>query len=256
MTETTPAESVIALNPPQERFAVVVGVAAIGLGLLAFVADLVEGVLGQVLVALTSSGFAWGLAAFLLGRWSVTRRRAMIGAATLLAAATVTYYLLVTLVSRRWSGGTVFDAETGMARSSDAYGLRSIAITAALWLAGSVIAGPLLAVLGQTVRSADHARAALAAGVGYGLLSGEGWYSLWRTPLWRLDFADPYTGEFAVGVAAAEVIRIALPLGVLIWLAVAHRLGRVWPTLVATMAASAAASTLIWAGIERSRSLI
>ncbi len=244
--------------PPARRdpFAVVVSAVAVGLGLLAFVADLVEGVGGQVLVALTSSGFAWGLAAFLVGRWALGRWRAVIAGVVLLVAATLIYFLLVTLVSRRWSGGSMVDPDTGMMTSADAHGLRSIAITALLWLVGSVIAGPLLAMLGQTVRSAGPAWAALAAGVGCGLLSGEGWFSLWRTPLWRLDFSDPYTGEFAVGVATAEMVRIVLPLGALIWLAVVHRLGRAWPTLVAATANSAMAGTRIWAGIEHARYLI
>lgn len=229
---------------------------AVGLGLFAFVADLVDGVGGQVLVALTSSGFAWGLAAFLVGRWAPTRRHAVLGGAALLVVATVLYYVLVTLVSRRWSGGSMVDPETGLVTSADAYGLRSIAITTVLWLVGSVVAGPLLATLGHTVRSADTARAALAAGVGAGLLSGEGWFSLWRTELWRLDFAAPYAGEFALGVAAAVIVRIVLPLAVLVWLAIAHRLGRAWPTLIASTTTSAAAGALIWVGIDHARYLI
>ncbi|MEU7867783.1 hypothetical protein [Dactylosporangium sp. NPDC049140] len=51
------------------------GAVAAGLGLLAFAADAVDGAAGQVLVALTSSGFAWGLAAFLAGRAADGRRR-------------------------------------------------------------------------------------------------------------------------------------------------------------------------------------
>lgn len=256
MAGTTAATDLKAPAGRRDRFAVVVGVVAVGLGLLAFVADLVEGIGGQVLIALTSSGFAWGLAAFLVGRSARSRRQAAIGGAALLTTATLLYYLLVLLVSRRWSGGEIVDPVTGVSTSADAYGLRSIAITTVLWLVGSVIAGPLLALTGLTVRSDSAARASFASGVACGLLSAEGWHTLWRTPLWRLDFSDPYRGEFAVGVAAAEVVRIVLPLVVLMWLAIAHRLGRAWPTLIAATVTSASVGMLVWAGIEHARYLI
>lgn len=68
----------------------VVAVAAVALGLLAFMADSVAGLAGQILIALTSSGFAWGLAAFLVGRWAATEKRAaVVGATALLVTATL-----------------------------------------------------------------------------------------------------------------------------------------------------------------------
>jgi hypothetical protein len=228
------------------RFGVGVAVAAVGLGLLAFVADLVEGIGGDVLVALTSSGFAWGLAAFLVGRAAASQRMAAMGGGALLVSATLLYYLLVVLVSRRWSGGVLDDG-----RSADLHGLRSVAIMTGVWLVGSIVAGPLLALLGHAVRTGPAARSALAAGVACGLLSGEGWYTVWRAPLWRLDYHDPYSAEFAWGLALSEVARLVLPLAVLLWLTVVHRLGQAWATLVAATITAAATSALLWYAVHR-----
>jgi hypothetical protein len=257
MTNSTSASDVTeAPVERRDRFGFVVAAVAIVLGLLAFIADLVEGIAGHVLIALTSSGFAWGLAAFLVGRAASTRRRAVIGGAGLLVVATLLYFLLVLLVSRRWSGAYVQDPATGMNTPADLYGLRSVAITTALWLGGSATAGPLLALLGQAVRSSAATHAALAAGVACGLLSGEGWYSVWSAPLWRLDLNGPYGADFARGVALSQAVRVVLPLAVLIWLAVAHGLGRAWATLVVTTVVSAAAGGLIWSGVEHARYLV
>ncbi len=240
----------------EDRFGATAGAAAVALGLLAFIADLVEGIAGQLLIALTSSGFAWGLAAFLIGRIARDHRRAAIAGATVLGTATLIYYLLVLLVSRRWSGAQMIDPATGLSVPADAYGLRSIAITAGLWLVGSAVAGPLMALLGQTVRSQATDRAALAAGVGCGLLSGEGWHSAWAIQVWQLDLNPPYGAEFARGLLASVVIRLVLPVVVLVWLATAHRLKRAWLTLLVATVLSAAASALLWAGIQHARNLL
>lgn len=119
---TCAADVAVAAPGRRDRFGFVVGAVALGIGLFAFVADLVDGVAGQVLVALTSSGFAWGLAAFLVGRASGTRRRAAIGGGVLLVVATLLYYLLVVLVSRRWSGAWLYDEATGVSTPADLHG--------------------------------------------------------------------------------------------------------------------------------------
>jgi hypothetical protein len=232
----------VAADDRRHTYAAVVATVAVGLGLLAFAADSVEGVAGQVMVALTSSGFAWGLAAFLVGRRATGVRPAAVGAAVLLALATLLYYVLVLLVSRRWSGGYLEDG-----RSADLLGLRSVAIMMAVWLIGSLVAGPPLGLLGHVVRVGGVSRAALAAGVSCGLLSGEGWHALLVAPPWRLLAAsDPYQAEFLRGVVISELIRIVLPLAVLAWLATARRLWRAWPTLLAATVTSCALGTLLW----------
>ncbi|TYB39784.1 hypothetical protein FXF50_05285 [Micromonospora sp. AP08] len=219
-----------------------VATAAVALGLLAFAADSVAGVVGQVLIALTSSGFAWGLAAFLAGRSAATGKRAVGGATALLVFATLLYYLLVLMVSRRWSGGTLEDGTP-----ADLLGLRSVAIMTALWLTGSLVAGTILGRLGHIVRVGKASTSALAAGAVCGLLSGEGWQAVMLAPPWQLlTVPDPHQAEFFRGVVIAELIKIVLPIVVLAWLATAHRLWRVWPMLLTAAISSGALSATLW----------
>jgi hypothetical protein len=130
------------------RRTVTVVVTAVVLGVLAFIADAVDGVAGQIVVAVVSSGLAWGLAALLTGRTATGRRTAVTGATVLLVSATLVYYLLILVVSRRWSGGTLQDGS-----SADRYGLRSLAVMTTAWLLVSVVAGPVLGLLGQMTRT-------------------------------------------------------------------------------------------------------
>lgn len=220
----------------------VVATAAVALGLLAFAADFVAGGVGQVLIALTSSGFGWGLAAFLAGRSAATAKRAVGGATALLVVATLLYYLLVLIVSRRWSGGSLDDGT-----SADLLGLRSVAIMTALWLAGSLVAGTILGKLGHIVRVGEAQISALAAGAVCGLLSGEGWQAVMLAPPWRLlTVPDPHQAEFFRGVVIGELIKIVLPIVVLAWLATTHRLWRMWPILLTAAISSAALSAALW----------
>ncbi|TYB39782.1 hypothetical protein FXF50_05265 [Micromonospora sp. AP08] len=61
----------VAVGGSRGTHAAVVAAAAVALGLLAFAVDSVAGVVGQVLIAVTSSGF---LAAFLAGRSAATAK--------------------------------------------------------------------------------------------------------------------------------------------------------------------------------------
>src|SRR5689334_15701387 len=81
------------------RRAVMVVVAAVTLGVLAFTADAIDGSVARLVVtALVSSGLAWGLAALLAGWAAPDHRRAATGATSLLVVATLVYYLLILLV--------------------------------------------------------------------------------------------------------------------------------------------------------------
>lgn len=102
------------------RRAVMIVLAAVVLGLLAFAADGIDGMTGRIMIAVVSSGLAWGSAALLAGLTAPDRRRAATDATVLLASATVVYYLLILVISRRWSGGVLADGS-----SADGYGLRS-----------------------------------------------------------------------------------------------------------------------------------
>jgi len=215
------------------RRAVVIVVAAVVLGLLAFAADGVDGVAGRVVTVLVSSGLAWGLAALLAGRAAGDRRGAMTGATVLLVSATLVYYLLILLVSRRWSGGSPADGSSG-----DGYGLRSLAVMTTAWLAISMIAGPSLGLLGQVTRAAPVPAAALAAGAACGLLSGQGWQEIAIAPLWRRGVIG--------GAGPAQLVEVLLPVAVLVWLAAGRRLWRAWPVLFLAMAVTATLSALCW----------
>ncbi|KXK63685.1 hypothetical protein AWW66_01605 [Micromonospora rosaria] len=220
----------------------VVATAGATLGLLAFAADFVAGAAGQVLIAVVSSGFAWGLAAVLVGRSAATARRAAIEATRLLVLATLLYYLLVLVVSRRWSGGYLEDGT-----SADLLGLRSVAVMTAAWLAGAVVAGPILGMLGHVVRVGTTSLAAGAAGGLCGLLSGEGWQALVLAPPWQLlAVTDPHHAQFVRGVLAGQVVKIGLPIVVLAWLATTRRLWRAWPMLLIAAVSCGALSAVLW----------
>jgi hypothetical protein len=165
---------------PVHRAVAVVVMGAV-LGLLAFTADAVDGSARPAVVALVSSGLAWGSAALLAGHSAPDRRSAVTGATVLLVSATLVYYFLILVVSRRWSGGYLVDGS-----SADRYGLHSLAVMAMAWLLVSMVAGPSLALLGQMTRGARLQSSALAAGAAYGLLSGQGWQEIGTAPPWAL----------------------------------------------------------------------
>ncbi|WP_433532602.1 hypothetical protein ACQPYA_11545 [Micromonospora sp. CA-263727] len=156
--------------------------------------------------------------------------------------ATLLYYLLVLMVGRRWSGGTLDDGT-----SADLLGLRSVAIMTALWLTGSLVAGPVLGLLGHIVRVGRASTSALAAGALCGLLAGEGWQALVLAPPWQLlTVTDPHHAEFFRGVVVGQLVKIVLPIVVLAWLATAHRLWRSWPMLFTAAISSGALSAALW----------
>jgi hypothetical protein len=75
--------SVVVQRPARRAVAIVVAGAV--LGLLAFAVDAIDGTARQVMIALVSSGLAWGSAALLTGHTAPDRRSAVTAAtATLL----------------------------------------------------------------------------------------------------------------------------------------------------------------------------
>ncbi|MEV0898295.1 hypothetical protein [Actinoplanes sp. NPDC049802] len=232
--------NVVAQRPARQG--VMIGVAATALGVLAFAADAVDGITAQVVVtALVSSGLAWGLAAFLAGLSATGRRGAVVGATALLVAATLVYYLLILLVGRGWSGGFLVDGS-----SVSWYGLRSVAVMTTAWLLVSMVAGPVLGLLGQMTRTARVPIAALAAGAACGLLSGQGWQQVAVAPPWRLWLIGNPNADYVLGILAVELVGVILPLAVLAWSATRRRLWQAWPTLLFAMASTATLSALFW----------
>jgi hypothetical protein len=222
------------------RRAVAIVVAGAVLGLLAFAVDAVDGTARQVMIALVSSGLAWGSAALLAGHTAPDRRSAVTSATVLLASAVLVYYFLILVVSRRWSGGYLVDGS-----SAGWYGMRSLAVMTTAWLLVSMVAGPSLGLLGQMTRTARLPSAALAAGAACGLLSGQGWQEITVAPPWTL-LAPAANGEVAPGFLAARLIQVILPLAILVWLAHVQRLWRAWPILLIAMVSTAALSALLW----------
>ncbi|MEU4625445.1 hypothetical protein AB0G04_36425 [Actinoplanes sp. NPDC023801] len=229
----------VVVRRPVHRAAAVVVAGAV-LGLLAFAADAVDGSARPVMVALVSSGLAWGSAALLAGRTAPDRRSAVTGATALLVSATLVYYFLILVASRRWSGGYLVNGS-----SSDRYGLRSLAVMTMAWLLVSMVAGPSLALLGQMTRTARRQSAALAAGAAYGLLSGQGWQEVGAAPPCALLVAA-INGEVEPGFLTAKLIQVILPLAIPVWLGHVQRLWRAWPTLLIAMILTAALSALLW----------
>nr|MDT0662114.1 DUF6518 family protein [Micromonospora sp. DSM 115978] len=126
--------------------------------------------------------------------------------------------------------------------SADLQGLRSVAVMTAVWLGGSLVAGPVLGLLGHVVRVGRTRSAAVGAGVTCGLLSGEGW----QTRPWLLLGADPHHAEFIQGSVISELAKFALLLAIVAWLVRSHRLRRAWPTLLLAATGSGLLSALAW----------
>ncbi|WP_432984307.1 hypothetical protein [Dactylosporangium sp. CA-233914] len=138
----------------------VLGIGAV-LGLTAFGADYLD---GWVQAALSSAA-VWGSGALVAGRRAETRRQGAVAGAGALVVATLVYYLLIVFVSRRWQGQFLEDGSSG-----DMNGLLSIARATGFWLAGSVVGGAVLGLLGRLIAEGS----AIAAGVAWALLAGQG----------------------------------------------------------------------------------
>jgi hypothetical protein len=230
----------VVMRRPAGR-AVMILLAGAALGLLAFAADAIDGVAGQVMVVFVSSGLAWGSAALLAGWTAAGRRGAVTDATVLLVTATLGYYLLILVVSRRWSGGVLADGS-----SADGYALRSLAITTTAWLLVSVLAGPVLGLLGQMTRTAQAPLAALAAGVACGLLSGQGWQEVTMAAPWDFRVTVGLDAAFVRGLGAVDLVQVIVPLAMLVWQATVQRLWRAWPVLLIAVVATATLSALCW----------
>lgn len=127
------------------------------------------------------------------------------------------------------------------------YGLRSLAIMTTAWLVVSMVAGPVLGLLGQLSKTRPVPGAALAAGVACGLLSSEGWQGTTTAPPWRLLAAAVSSDAgYVRGFAAAALAEFLVPFAVLAWLATAHRLWRAWPIMIIAMILTAASGALFW----------
>jgi len=122
----------------------------------------------------------------------------------------------------------------------------------AAWLLISVVAGPVLGLLGYLTRAMPVPGAALAAGVACGLLSSQGWQEITTASPRHLlaaagsPDANFFRGFGFRGFGAPELVEVLLPLAVLAWLATNRRLWRAWPFLLTATILTAALGALFW----------
>ncbi|WP_092543742.1 hypothetical protein [Actinoplanes derwentensis] len=207
--------------------------AGILLALLSCAGDTVDLGLGpgrdvaRILRAVTSSGLLWGLGALLLAVTAGTRRRAVTQAVMLPVTATVTYFLMIVLVTGRWSG--------------------DVAGTAAVWLAVSVAAGFALGILGNTVRHDTGRRAAVAAGIACGLLACPAVHALLiEPPAELMGLVVRGADEFYRSFHPAAAIGLVVPVLVLVWLATRYHLGSHRRELLLSAGLTAVGGAVLW----------
>jgi hypothetical protein len=190
--------------------------AGVALGIASFCADLVDGTLRTILQFVASTGFAWGCAAFIAAFPARTHRGAAAAAVIVLCTATGCYYWL-NLPDGLRPGG-----EFGPLLKAFAY-----------WMLLSVAGGALLGVLAHTVRSDGAPRAAIAAGLTSGLLSGAG-------------IAIAVTGSgWTEGLLQATA-----GLTVATWSFARRRGPCAWPVYAVAALAACTAGTLAWSAVE------
>jgi len=177
-----------------------------GLGLAAYIPDMLEESAAPYATPFFSSGFAWGFIALLAGY--MTRRQKIsitVGGATL-AIAVITYYCLILFVSQRWYINPS-DTEDGLASSA---GLLSVGRSIGFWVVGAIIGGGIMGWLGCATRHAPAWQGSVLLGVTLGLLTGEGVFtliyvrSIWLGPLDAFDLSKlvPSLAQIVFGLGA------------------------------------------------------
>lgn len=212
---------------------VVIAVSVV-LGALAFLADYVPGVGGNISRTLTSSGLSWGLAALIAGYATRRHPQTMLTAVTLLLVATGVYYGLI-VWGGRWRSG-----ELDSGGSAAMYGLMSIARALAFWILASIAAGIALGYLGGIVRDGSRRASSLAAGFATGLFAGQGLYELRFATRW--DLSD----DFYLGIFVSAILTVLLALVALVLL-LRHRGSAVcWHIFAASAGLFSVAGAVGW----------
>jgi hypothetical protein len=216
--------------------------AGVPLGVLAFLGDELPDPMGPIVLTLTSNGFAWGAVALVAGYLVRRARRAPVVATVLLIVATLVYYGLILVVSRRWSGGTLDDGS-----SADAYGLMSVARAAGFWLLISVGAGLVLGGLGHLVRSGPRQRSSAAAGIAFGMLAAEGLSQLSH------DYYGPIPDGFVQAIVMSNAVTVVLSLVVTVALLAFRGSGRSWWIYLGSAALAGGLGAVLWGFIDMAR---
>ncbi|MEV5818380.1 DUF6518 family protein [Micromonospora harpali] len=194
--------------------------AGISLGITAFAADALPGLIGELLNPTISSVLPWAGTALALGYWARSASHAAISSVSSLALAVTTYYLLTSAGSRRWEVGMAEDGG-----SSAFAGLSSVARAITFWLIASALAGAAIGLLGHVIARGSIYRRSLASGIAVGIIGSESWYnSLVILPQWGNDWyrmaSWPVLALFAVAGVTAMAARarvswsVAVPAGI------------------------------------------
>ena len=187
--------------------------------------------------AVFSSAAGWGGAAFVVASFAQRPWAAVRIAAGVLVLATVTYYLVIIVVTQRWQAG------------DDAWsGLRSVARATGFWLLGSVAGG---LIVGRLAHLAAHGRVrfrSVALGVTLGLLSSQGCWEFVFLLRWWQGPLDGY-GWRGMELAAVEVAVAVLVVALL------RRRGRPvsWPWLLGGLGLSLPAAVAVWSVVDAAR---
>jgi hypothetical protein len=234
MTKACQRTELIIAKP--ELMSVLVGAS---LGVASFSADLLPEPTSELVAAVVSSAFGWGLTALVASSFSRTRGSSIFAGIAVLVSAAITYYGLILFVSQRWQLG-VEELQNGS--SLLPMGLGSVARAAGFWLSGAIIGGVLIGWLAHTIQIGVQKQISIGIGLTLGILLAEASYAvifaafIWVKPLdgsaWR-HLISALLQFFLAAVALSIVIRrrerpiswpalllalsVSMPLGAIVW---------------------------------------
>lgn len=212
--------------------------AGMGVGILAFVPDLVSTPIAELLAPIVSSGFGWGLVALIVAMYARSRSSAIMYAIGTLVVSTVTYYSLILFVSRRWQLGA---EQVGGGWTSHT-GLISVVRATGFWLVASVCGGIVLGALAFAIRHDADRNSAIITGLTLGLVGGEGAYGLfhaifiWEGPLNSFLWQKLY-------LALVQLLLTVMSLIVVVRI---RKRDTQWPLLLASFMVSLSAAAVLW----------
>jgi hypothetical protein len=238
-TETT--ESAGRTKGSQSTAWIILAPAAI-LGIAAFLSDAVPGIVGSVLLTLSSSSFAWGLTALLAGFSRRSKKAAIVASMATLLIATATYYILVLGVSQRWRGGYLDDGG-----SADRMGLLSVERASIFWVVLSLGGGALLGLIAWRLRTGSNRESSMLVGLVFGLFSAQGLHTLFFQTVWlAMD-------SFGRHLLASAVSTITLAALAAAYLVKRRNLGTHLRTVLMSAVLCSALGLTAWRLIELAR---
>lgn len=220
------------------REIVVPAALGIGLGLAAYIPDMLDDAAAPYANPFFSSGFAWGFIALLAG-YLTRRERASIavGGATL-TFAVITYYCLILFVNQRWYVDAL-NSEDGLASSA---GLDSVARSIAFWVFGAVVGGAIMGWLGWASRETSARRSSAVLGVILGLLTGEGLFTVTYFGFFYLGPVD----AFYLSKLIPAIVQIMLGVIAVVLTAIVGKQPTAWRLTAGVGAVSVVVNVMLW----------